>query len=176
MSVHVFTHNDSDGMSDVTVCDGTHHHHISLPDRECETEGPSLDRTEVCDGVCKPVDQRSAISGRLELLRQEEIEQNGKLLPTRFDISPKAELLMQGPLVGVCINRWYAKRNSQGETFCLTGGTHLTIDEYFDWWSGAGTGFYKTVTISVCACADGHKHRRLEDPRFLEIISQATHP
>jgi len=136
-----------------------------------------------CDGSCKPASTPFDLAARVAKMREEKFHdgsvkvRKGKVVGFRGPAIGSTIFLDEGaqaivdaavPISGRKTHRWYAKRDSEGECWCL-GDRHVRVATEFSWWSGRGpSGVYKAHKVTVTAC-DGSC-----EPKPVEITDQVA--
>lgn len=171
-SFRAFASYSCDGGEEFDLCDGTHHLKL-FPGLFFDDEA-TLGKREECDGTCQPVDLRSKLLEQIEKVRGETIDVDTAILPSHVEISSEAQaVLAESEVVGVRLERWYAKSDGEGAVYCLNGGLHMRVSVSYDWWSGRNTSRYKTMTVEIVACGSDRGHKTLSGARVSELLSQA---
>ncbi|MEI6511631.1 MAG: hypothetical protein WCO25_06400 [Candidatus Uhrbacteria bacterium] len=141
----------------------------------------SVSRIGPCNGTCKPASTPFDLAERVAEMRKEAmydskpVIRRGKVvgfkrppIGSTVDLDAGAQAIVDAavPIAGRKTHRWYAKRDSEGEVWCL-GDRHVRVATEFSWWSGRGpSGVYKAHKITVTPC-DGSRA-----PRPVELTDQ----
>ena len=170
-----YGNHSSDGCTDDLWCvDGVH-----LRAMEEYVDGGYrwyVNRVGPCDGSCKPASRPFDLPARVAKMREERFYdgppkiRKGKVVgfktpPIRstVELDEGAQALVDAgvPIPGRLLSRWYAKRDSEGETWCL-GATHVRVATDFTWWSGGPKGTYKAHRVTTVPCDGSCAHARVE--------------
>lgn len=156
----------SDGLTDDLWCVGGHSHLRAMEERFDGTDRWYVNRVGPCDGSCKPASRPFDLPAQVAKMREElfydgkPIVRKGKVvgfktppIASTVELDEGAQALVDAgiPVAGRLLSRWYAKRDSKGETWCL-GATHVRVATDFTWWSGGPKGTYKAHRVTVAPC------------------------
>ncbi len=161
-----FGDHSSDGYTDDLWCvDGAHLR--AMEERIDGSSVWSVNFAGPCDGSCKPASTPFDLAERVAKMREERFHdgpvkvRKGKVVgfkgPTTsstVDLDEGAQAIVDAavPIAGRKTRRWYAKRDSEGEVWCL-GDRHVRVATEFSWWSGRGpSGVYKAHKVTVTPC------------------------
>lgn len=170
-----FGDHSSDGYTDDLWCvDGTH-----LRAMEERIDGASVWSVNFagpCDGSCKPASIPFDLAARVAKMREEKFHDgsvkvrkgkvvgfNGPAIGSTIFLDEDAQAILDAavPIAGRKTSRWYAKRDSEGEVWCLCDPSdklracdrHVRVATEFSWWSGRGpSGVYKAHKVTVTPC------------------------
>jgi hypothetical protein len=177
----IFSEYSSDGIDEMSVCDGVHHHRVvklfwSDDDVRAQVEGD-------CDGSCGMQDHKQVILAGIEDERTSTLQvEDDQVLLSHAEISEEAQAVLdQDKIMSTRIYGWYCKRDSHGSDYLLEDGRVLHIGVDYNWWSGDETDRFRTVKVCVEPACDeqGRAHWRVRQLGFeenLELVERAFMP
>lgn len=180
-----FGDHSSDGYTDDLWCvDGVHLR--AMEEWSGGASSWSVTPSGPCDGSCKPASSPFDLAARVAKMREETFHdgpvkiRKGKVvgfktpaIGSTVDLDEGAQTIVDAavPIAGRKTHRWYAKRDSEGECWCL-GDRHVRVATEFSWWSGRGpSGVYKAhkVTVTPCEGSCAPKPVELTDQMALAV-------
>lgn len=157
----------SDGYTDDLWCVDGHTHLRAMEEYVGGATRWYVNRVGPCDGSCKPASTSFDLAARVAKMREERFNDSMPIIKkgvavgfrkpsygSTVNLDEGAQALVEAgvPVAGRLLERWYAKRDSEGEHWCL-GAIHVRVATEFSWWSGRGpNGVFKGHKVTVVAC------------------------